>query len=61
MKIHQLNITTASLNGDVDTQLNMKIPKLLEETLVKIIQNDEYKIVITRARTTLPTYKKEIR
>jgi len=53
MCIEQLDVISAFLNGEIDTEIYMKQPELLEETLQRIIQEKQDIQLITKATTMI--------
>ncbi|XP_073967102.1 uncharacterized protein [Choristoneura fumiferana] len=58
LEIHQVDINTAYLNGNLDEQIYMRIPRLLEECLLKLAHdNDEDPVVVKNAKEMLEGLK----
>lgn len=53
MEIHQLDITTAYLNGELDEEIFMELPKFLEKWLRRIIHQEEEPNVVVKAKEML--------
>lgn len=53
MKIQQLDVTTAYLNGFLEEDVYMETPKYLDELLEIIIQTDRDKIMVGKAKSML--------
>lgn len=49
LKISQLDVETAYLHGDIDTEIFMKKPDLLEEALIRIIDTDKKGKIVEKA------------
>lgn len=50
MKIHQLDVMTVYLNGELEEQIFMEIPKFLEQILEEIINSEKKGKMSTRLR-----------
>lgn len=53
MHIHQMDVITAYLNGEINEEIYMKTPDLFKETLEEIIKNKEVKEEILRESTKM--------
>jgi len=53
MCIEQLDVTSAFLNGEIDTEIYMKQPELLEKMLQRIIQEEQDIQLVTKATTMI--------
>lgn len=53
MKIHQLDVTTAYLNGELEEQIFMEIPKFLEQILEEIINSEKKGKIVNKASSML--------
>ena len=53
MNVSQLDITTAYLNGKIDTEIYMGIPELLEEMLRRIVREEKDVQLVKKAKSML--------
>ena len=53
MRISQLDVTIAYLNGQIDTEIFMQKPQLLEEMLKRIVQEEKDAELLVRAKNML--------
>lgn len=54
LEIHQVDINTAYLNGNLDEQIYMRIPRLLKECLIKLAHDkDEDPVIVENAKEML--------
>ena len=53
MRIEQLDVTSAFLYGEIDTEIYMKQPELLNEMLQRITREEKDALLVEKARITL--------
>jgi hypothetical protein len=53
LKISQLDVTSAYLNGKIDTEVFMEKPALLQEMLQRIINEEEDRTLVKKTRVML--------
>lgn len=59
MQVAQIDITTAYLNGKMDTTVHMEKPDMLQEMLVKIIATESNAELVGKSERMLSLLKKD--
>lgn len=59
MSVHQMDVTTAYLNGKIDTDIYMEMPNMFEEILERIVKTSTRKEICKRAKRMLEEVRNE--